>query len=80
MLWETEEPEAPHAILEDIAIEPVARGSGAGKALVDFIETEAKSRGMKWVFLESGLRNAGAHHFFERAGYEPISKVFAKRF
>ena len=64
VLWETDEPEAPHAILEDIAVEPVARGGGAGQALVDFIETEAKSRGMKWMFLESGLGNAGAHNFF----------------
>lgn len=79
VLWETEQPDAPHAILEDIAIEPAARSAGAGQALIDFIEAEAKSRGMKWVFLESGLRNAGAHHFFERTGYEPISKVFAKR-
>lgn len=79
VLWETDEPEAPHAILEDIAIEPVARGHGAGQALVNFIESQAKARGMKWVFLESGLSNAGAHHFFERAGYAPVSKVFAKR-
>lgn len=79
VLWETKEPDALHAILEDIAIEPAARGAGAGQALVDFIEAEAKARGMKWIFLESGLRNAGAHHFFERLGYEPVSKVFAKR-
>jgi GNAT superfamily N-acetyltransferase len=79
VLWQTEEPDAAHGILEDIAIEPDARAAGAGQALVDFIEAEAKTRGMKWLFLESGLRNAGAHRFFERAGYEPVSKVFAKR-
>jgi GNAT superfamily N-acetyltransferase len=79
VLWETEEPDALHAILEDVAIEPTARGAGAGQALVDFIEAEAKSRGMKWVFLESGLSNAGAHRFFERHGYVPVSSVFAKR-
>ncbi len=79
VLWETGALEAPHAILEDIAVEPAARGAGAGEALVHFIEAEAKGRGMKWVFLESGLRNAGAHRFFERHGYEPVSSVFAKR-
>jgi hypothetical protein len=34
---------------------------------------------MKWLFLESGLNNASAHRFFERAGYQAISKVFAKQ-
>lgn len=79
VLWETENPEAPYAVLEDIAVEPAARGAGAGQAMVRFIESEAKARGAKWLFLESGLDNHGAHRFFEGAGYAPISKVFAKR-
>lgn len=79
VLWVTDEPDAPHGILEDIAIAADARGSGAGQALVDLIEAEAKARGMKWMFLESGLRNERAHHFFERSGYAVVSKVFAKR-
>jgi GNAT superfamily N-acetyltransferase len=79
VFWDASDPEAPHAILEDVAIEPAARGAGAGQAIVQFIEAEAKARGMKWLFLESGLNNANAHRFFERAGYEPVSKVFAKQ-
>lgn len=79
VLWETEEPDAPYAILEDLAITPAARGAGAGESLVRFVEAEAKGRGMKWLFLESGLNNDRAHRFFERAGYRPVSKVFAKQ-
>lgn len=79
VLWQIEAPEAPYAVLEDIAIDPAARSAGAGQAMVRFIETEASARGMKWLFLESGLNNDGAHRFFERAGYAPVSKVFAKR-
>lgn len=77
--WRTAEHEAPHAILADVAIEPASRSAGAGQAMMRFIEAEAKSRGMKWLFLESGLRNDRAHAFFERSGYTPVSKVFAKQ-
>lgn len=69
----------PHAILEDVIVDPHARRSGVGAALVAFVEAEARARGLGWVFLESGLRNDRAHAFFTRAGYGPVSKVFAKK-
>lgn len=71
--------EAPYATLADLAVAPEARQHGVGAALVAFIEAEARSRGLGWVFLESGLGNHGAHDFFMREGYAAISKVFAKR-
>ena len=48
-------------------------------ATIRFIEAEAKTAGARWAFLESGLDNEGAHAFFEREAYRPLSKVFGKR-
>lgn len=77
-LWETEEP-TPHVVIADLVTDPNARSGGVGKALVDFVLAEAKKRGIGWAFLESGLNNHRAHDFFEREGFEVVSKVFAKR-
>jgi GNAT superfamily N-acetyltransferase len=78
VLWLEEEP-APYAVLEDLVVEPAERGRGIAAGLLQFIETQARERGIEWLFLESGLRNGSAHRFFEGRGFAPISKVFSKR-
>lgn len=77
--WRMERDEAPFGVIEDIAVEPGRRGQGAGQALAAFIEAEARARNIRWLFLESGKDNRGAHAFFERLGYTPLSTVFGKR-
>ena len=72
-----DEPEARYAGLEDIAV-PRGAPAPAGPSCVSS-KPEARKRGMKWMFPESGLRNEMAHRFFEARGYEPVSKVFAQR-
>jgi ribosomal protein S18 acetylase RimI-like enzyme len=76
--WETKAP-TPHAVLADLAVRPDIRDQGVGLALVKFVEAEAAKRGLKWMFLESGLKNRRAHAFFEREGFNVLSKVFVKR-
>jgi GNAT superfamily N-acetyltransferase len=78
--WSVETPEVPFATLQDMAVEPALRGSGIGAALLAFVEAEARARGMKWLFLESGKANTRAHAFFERFGLREVSHVFGKRF
>jgi GNAT superfamily N-acetyltransferase len=68
-----------YLVLEDLAVEPALRSAGIGAGLVGFIEAAGRDRGMAWAFLESGLGNEGAHSFFERHGFAPMSKVFSKR-
>lgn len=65
--------------IEDLAIDTACRAQGVGAALVAFVEAAGVARGMHWVFLESGLHNEGAHRFFERHGFQAMSKVFSKR-
>jgi GNAT superfamily N-acetyltransferase len=75
--WSTAMP-GRFATIEDVVVEPAARGSGVGARLVAFVEAEAKARGCRWLFLESGVRNTRAHAFFEREGFAPTSHTFAK--
>lgn len=70
---------ARYIVTEDIAVSPTARSGGIGRRMMDFIEADARARGIDWAFLESGLDNEGAHAFFERRDYHPLSKVFGKR-
>lgn len=78
--WSFEVAEAPFATLQDMAVEPALRSSGVGATLLAFVEAEARRRGAKWVFLESGKHNHRAHAFFERHGFGEVSHVFMKRF
>lgn len=67
------------AVLEDMAVEPALRSAGIGEKLLSRTEARVRERGIEWLFLESGLENHGAHRFFERHEFKPISHVFAKR-
>ncbi|MCW3835172.1 GNAT family N-acetyltransferase [Sphingomonas canadensis] len=68
-----------YMVIEDVAVDPAARSAGVGRALIAFVEAEGRAQGIGWSFLESGLGNEGAHHFFEGLGYAAMSKVFARR-
>jgi GNAT superfamily N-acetyltransferase len=77
--WDFEAEDAPFAVLQDLAVEPSLRSRGLGADMVEFVEREARARNARWLFLESGKKNHRAHTFFERAGFDEISHVFAKR-
>jgi len=79
VVFEHRDDRARYVITEDIAVAPSARSAGVGGHMMDFIEADARARGIDWAFLESGLDNEGAHAFFERRSYRPLSKVFGKR-
>ncbi|HEY4165661.1 MAG TPA: GNAT family N-acetyltransferase [Reyranella sp.] len=68
----------PFAIVEDLIVSPGARGRGVGKAMLDWIAEEARARGVRRLFLESGIDNERAHDFFEREGFRPTSVVMMK--
>jgi GNAT superfamily N-acetyltransferase len=68
----------PFAIVEDLIVGPAARGRGVGKAMLDWIAGEARTRGIRRLFLESGLTNERAHAFFEREGFRPTSVVMMR--
>jgi GNAT superfamily N-acetyltransferase len=68
----------PFAIGEDLIVSPGTRSRGVGKAMLDWLADEARARGIRRLFLESGITNKRAHDFFEREGFRPTSVVMMK--
>lgn len=68
-----------YLVIEDLVVDPAYRAHGIGAKLVSWAEDRARAAGISWLFLESGLHNEGAHAFFEKHGFHPMSKVFSKR-
>jgi GNAT superfamily N-acetyltransferase len=62
-----------YAILHDFIVADSARGQGLGGRLLAWVEVELKASGIDRVFLESGIGNQSAHHFFEHKGYAVCS-------
>lgn len=69
---------SPYYILEDLVVDPSKRGLGIAASLLAWIEAHARRRGIKYGFLESGVRNTRAHKFFEKHGYAVVSQVMLK--
>jgi GNAT superfamily N-acetyltransferase len=73
-----DEAPVPFVVIEDLIVAPDTRGRGVGKAMLDWIATEAQARGIRRLFLESGVDNERAHSFFEREGFRPTSVVMMR--
>jgi GNAT superfamily N-acetyltransferase len=61
-----------------IVVDENARRRGIGRALMDAVETEARSRGCVLLFLTTAERRADAHEFYRRLGLEETGRRFAK--
>jgi GNAT superfamily N-acetyltransferase len=68
----------PFAIVEDLIVDPSMRGEGIGKTILDWIAAEARMRNIGRLFLESGVHNERAHHFFEHEGFQTVSIVMMR--
>ncbi|TQN31968.1 putative GNAT family N-acyltransferase [Haloactinospora alba] len=65
--------EGEQGLLGRLAVLPHARGTGAGKALVDGLEERAAKRGLAVVELHAQLHARG---FYERLGYAAHGERF----
>jgi GNAT superfamily N-acetyltransferase len=72
------EADRPYAVIEDLVADQRVRRQGIGRALLQWVLDVCAIEGIHRVFLESGLRNTGAHQFFEHAGFRPIATVFVR--
>ena len=71
--------ERPAAKLSALVVDERRRRSGIGRALVDAVEAEARSRGCGLLFVTTAERRADAHRFYERLGFERTGRRYAKR-
>lgn len=58
------------AWLHDIYIEPETRGSGAGKALLKEVSSEARRLGANKILLTAAIANEAGREYFERSGFK----------
>lgn len=61
-----------------IAVRPDARGTGAGRALVETAERHFVARGLGRIEVTSGDNHAPAHPFYAHLGYSSQGIRFAK--
>ena len=66
--------------VDDLVVSEEARSSGAGKALIGWLEEEARGQGCTGVHLDSGVQRARAHRFYFREGMAIYNFHFAKAF
>ena len=64
---------------DQIAVDPVWRRRGVGRALMAAALAEAGSRGMQNIELFSWAFNTDAHAMFQRLGFEPRMLRFERR-
>ena len=67
-----------YSVIEDMVVATPARGSGVGSRLMEFLVAESRRAGSASIFLESGLNNESAHHFFHKTGFHQVSIVMRK--
>jgi GNAT superfamily N-acetyltransferase len=60
---------APEAVVEDVAVHPVAQGRGVGRELMTHAMNLAREAGCYKLALSSNVRREGAHAFYERLGF-----------
>jgi GNAT superfamily N-acetyltransferase len=79
-LHETPMPHRPTAVgrITAIAVLQDARGSGAGRLLVEAAEAHFVSRGIARIEVTSGDNHAAAHAFYLHLGYADNGVRFAK--
>jgi putative acetyltransferase len=61
---------APHwGEVKRMFVQPAWRGRGVSRALLDFLEQEARGRGCRRLMLETGILQPEALGLYERAGF-----------
>ena len=66
------------AELETMYLVPEERGRGLGGLLLDMVEAELESRGIRDLAIGAVPGNAGALRFYERRGYRPTWTIVTR--
>ncbi len=72
------ERDRPAAKIGALVVEEAHRGHGIGRALVEEVEAEARTRGCELLFLTTASRRKDAHEFYASVGLQETGKRFAK--
>jgi ribosomal protein S18 acetylase RimI-like enzyme len=64
------------AFIDELYISEIARGKGVGKNAVAFIKAEARTLGVKMLYLEVEHHNSNAQKLYLSAGFETHNRKF----
>ena len=68
----------PEAWVPDLVVAESARGTGAGRDLLEEAERRARERGCWGMTLESANWRASSHAFYEHVGWNDTGKSFTR--
>lgn len=66
------------AVITALVVTARARGGGVGRALVERAEAIAREYGSERLMVNTHLRRAGAHTFYERLGFDFNGRRYVK--
>ncbi|MDR0701757.1 MAG: GNAT family N-acetyltransferase [Azoarcus sp.] len=64
--------------VDDLVVDAARRSNGIGRALLAWLEREARTRACRALALDSGVQRGGAHRFYFREGFSIPSFCFRK--
>ena len=67
----------PLLYVDDLVTDSTKRSHGYGKALLEWLNNEARRHGCRFLTLDSGLKRLDAHRFYRREGMQEIALHFA---
>ena len=70
---------APYGVIYDLGVLPEFREKGAGSQLIRTALDCFREQRVESCYLESGVNNHSAHHFFEQFGFRQVSCVFRNK-
>ena len=68
----------PEAWVPDLVVAEAARGTGAGRALLEEVERRAVERNSWGIALESANWRESSHAFYEHVGWKDVAKAFSR--
>jgi GNAT superfamily N-acetyltransferase len=72
------ERDRPAAKIGALVVDEAHRGRGVGRALVDALADEARTRGCELLFLTTAERRDDAHVFYEHVGLEHTGRRYGR--
>ena len=66
----------PFGMVCDVLVDENRRQCGVGSALLSMALSWFKEKGVKDIYLESGLHNHAAHEYFMRRGFVKVSEIY----
>jgi ribosomal protein S18 acetylase RimI-like enzyme len=68
-----------HLYVDDLVTSEKARSNGHGERLLDWLRTQARDSGCRYIDLDSGTQRGGAHKFYFRHGFTILAYHFGEQ-